>query len=399
MKKESLNNIHFPYQPPWKLGEIPPADIYFTDQALPPDGHIDLAQALSVDDSVEENLELDCSDLLRGLWPEVTKEWFVWDESEKSLAIKIAVDVEELCGDFDVRKWWWEKVEEFVKFKVAYDKRKAAGKYVDPLKDWPFDLHYPREVSLPGDLPAIYALLCRFHDWMPGFDLLFSEGDQAVVEFLYSSSRYLDIDYEKKFEQRSVRVLELEEFLESIKQDIEENCVCRQADDRKIPDEHEENLVETSIPVSSSQKQEPEAQQVQAEQNIARNKDVQENTSAETSKPKQQQLSASRQLALDSFVQALCENEVLVKDKLADIYNWIMDLENLQNDKNPYKGVKEKPGKKTWKSYLRQACKNHGTSTDEIREKVEKNWLFAKDKGHDVVYAKDIDYRSSQSPD
>lgn len=110
----------------------------------------------------------------------------------------------------------------------------------------------------------------------------------------------------------------------------------------------------------------------------------------------QKNLQPSRQLALNSFIQALCENEALVKAKLAKIYIWIMDPEHLQNDKNPYKGVKEKPVKKTWGSYLRQATKHYGTSTDAIREKVEKDWLFAKSKGHDVVYAKDIDYRSSQ---
>ena len=123
-------------------------------------------------------------------------------------------------------------------------------------------------------------------------------------------------------------------------------------------------------------------------------------STSEPTKKQENLLPPSRQRALDSFIQALCENETLVKAKLADIYNWIMKPENLENDKNPYKGVREKPKqKKTWESYLRQACKRRGTSTDAIREKVEKEWLFAKSKGYDVVYAKDIDYHSSQSPD
>ena len=202
---------------------MPPAKIYFTDQALPPDGHIETDQALLADGHVEENL--DCSYLLRGLWSESTKKWFVWNDNEGPRAVKVVVDIEKLCEDYE--EWWWKKIEEFVKFKVAYNKKKVAGKYVDPHGDWPFDPCHPREVSLPGDLPALYALLCRFHDWMVGFDQLFSEKDPAVEEF---SSHFSPPDFEQRFEQRPVYIEELEGFFKIVKQDIETNHVCRQAE-------------------------------------------------------------------------------------------------------------------------------------------------------------------------
>ncbi len=168
---------------------VPPVTTYFTDEALPPDGHIKTDPVPPSDY------------LLQGLWPAATKEWFVWDEGEEPRAIRVAVDIEKLCEDHGCEKLWYEKIREFVKFKAPYDEKKVSGRYIDPHGDWPFDPCHPREMNLPGDLPALYALLCRFHDWIPGFDQLFSEGNPAVVEFLSKP------DFEQQFEQRSVDLL------------------------------------------------------------------------------------------------------------------------------------------------------------------------------------------------
>lgn len=105
----------------------------------------------------------------------------------------------------------------------------------------------------------------------------------------------------------------------------------------------------------------------------------------------QKKLAPCHQLALDSFVIALSEKEALLRAKLDDIYNWLMKPENLEDNRNPYKDIRNKPKLKTWKSYLRFACDYYdGTSTDEIRERAEKQWLFEKSKGRNTVYPKDI---------
>lgn len=233
MKKDPSNN-----QSPWERRSVPPAQTYFTDQALPPDSYIETDQALPADGHVEE--DLDCSYLLQGLWPESAKNWFVWNKGEKSRAIEVAVNIEKLCEDEDYDERWREKIKEFVKFKAPYDEKIVAGKYVDPHEDWPFSPEHSREVVLPGDLPALYALLCRFHDWLPGFDQLFSEEDPAVIEFSSCSST---LDFEQRFEQRSVHIEELEKFLIIVKQDIKDNLVRQQVKNlienrnRQAPDE------------------------------------------------------------------------------------------------------------------------------------------------------------------
>lgn len=208
MKKESLNNQLPGGKNLQVRRRVKPARTELTDQALPPDGHIEPHS--------------DDSDLFQGLWPEATKKWFVWNEDEKPRAIKVAVNIEKLCGDYNIGRWWREQVKKFVAFKADYDNKKFVGKYVDPSEDWPFDPDNPRELSLPGDLPALYALLGQFHDWMVGFDQIFSE-ENAVYEFLSDSSH-------PDFEQRPVRIKELETFLEHVKKDIKANQVCWQAE-------------------------------------------------------------------------------------------------------------------------------------------------------------------------
>lgn len=181
-----------------------PVPIYFTDQALPPGGHIEPHYS-------------DESYLLRGLCSERTKSWFIWKEGEKSRAIEVAVNIEKLCYDYYIGRWWRKKVKKFREFKDYYDSKKFSGKYVDSSEDWPFDPCHPREISLPGDMGAIYTILSRFHDWMIGFDRIFCFGG-AVSEFLNENP---------EFEQRPVHIAELEEFLKIVKRDIEENHVCR----------------------------------------------------------------------------------------------------------------------------------------------------------------------------
>lgn len=210
---------------PWRLKRVSPVKTYFTDEVLPPGGHIETDQALPADEQIEENL--DCSYLLHGLWPEATKKWFVWNDNEWPRILKVAVDIEELCQDIDIKKLWWTKVRDFVEFKASYDEKKATGKYVDPAKDWPFNPCHSRAVNLPDDLPAIYALLCRFHDWLRGFDELFFEENPAIVEFSYDPSQ---TDYERQLEQRSIRIEELEDFLKIVKKDIENNRICRHSE-------------------------------------------------------------------------------------------------------------------------------------------------------------------------
>lgn len=228
MENGFLDN-QFPGEKSFKVRRrVDPVPIYFDDEALPPDGHIETHK----DDSAHK----DNSDILQGLWPEATKNWFVWNEGEKSCAIRVAVDVEKLCDDYNIGRWWREKVKKFVYFKTAYDEKKSTGKYVDPAEDWPFDPDNPRPVNLPGDIPALYAILWRFHDWMIGFDEIICF-DPAELEFLYDSS---PPGFKKHCQQRAVRVEELEEFLEYVKKDLEANHVCQhliEDEKRGTPDE------------------------------------------------------------------------------------------------------------------------------------------------------------------
>ena len=363
MAKKSLNNrIHFPYHSPWRLRRTPPAKIYFTDQALPPDDHIETDQALPPDDHVEENL--DCSYLLWGLWPEKAKGWFIW--GEKPRAIQVAVDVEKLCGDFDIKKWWWEKIQEFVKLKVACDERKVAGGYVDPRGVWPFDPCHPREISLPGDFPAIYAILCRFHDWLPGFDLLFSEGDPAVVEFRYSHPRSFDIDFEQQFEQRSVRIGELEEFLELVKQDIEENNVRREA----------ENLIEKPRTPDKDLSKQGHEERVEGKEAVGEVKPV-----IKLSKPQEE--------AWKSYQWVLRERpELLTKEDdkrwyTQEMYEYIK--ENGPFYHNHPTNPTQIPSYDSWTRHLRQA--------DKWRRSCKDNQPTVYDQPKTAVRPEDVEYK------
>jgi len=155
------------------------------------------------------------------LWPEESKFWFTCSDNE--LDNQIADNVEELYEDPRYKDRCRKQINTFYKAKVNYDERKALGKYVKQ-NPWPFEPDNPREFNLPDDLPALYVILARFHDWMPGRELITSDTDAwSIYEF--NMQRYSFSEQQRKaswgyLKQRPIDLDEIQTFFEHVKKDL-----------------------------------------------------------------------------------------------------------------------------------------------------------------------------------
>jgi len=86
----------------------------------------------------------------------------------------------------------------------------------------------------------------------------------------------------------------------------------------------------------------------------------------------------NRELAMDSFKYALDENKALLTATQNEIYEWLVNAENRKLEKNPYHD-RRAPSKESWKTYLRQWCRDRWINIEDVRQHYKGQWAL-KDK-------------------
>jgi len=177
------------------------------------------------------------------LWPEESKLWFTWSDNQRLLADQLADDIERLYTSCLYREHWQQEIRRFYETKAVYDTKKAFGEYVNPAKDpWPFELNSPREYRLPDDLSALYTILARFHDWMPGRRSITSSTD-GPTHYEFMTSDWVNMtSYGPKrkastwsgLEQRQVKLSELQTFFDHVEKVLLKQFPGRSID--KVPE-------------------------------------------------------------------------------------------------------------------------------------------------------------------
>lgn len=240
-----------------------------------------------------------------------------------------------------IKTVWQQQIIRLLRAKAFYEEDKLAGARVKTEDDpWPFEPERSRIPDPGKDLPALCTILAFFHNERAcGFNSVLTE--QMI--YIYP---LVNLGW------NTVHVRDLKRYLRYIESNFDlQGLIAKSSKTR------EKNRVESSS------------------------------------------LPPSRKLALDSFVFALCKNQNLLNVKQADIYKEIMSGENLDDDRNPYKGILEKPNQESWERYLRDACNHHGKTVEAIRDMLKKEWLFAREYGQNVVHISQIEWFSRPKPD
>ncbi|MCK4518165.1 hypothetical protein KAT92_05275, partial [Candidatus Babeliales bacterium] len=97
------------------------------------------------------------------------------------------------------------------------------------------------------------------------------------------------------------------------------------------------------------------------------------------------EVSGSRVIAMQSFDYALGENKALLTASQAEIYQWLLNPDNKECDKNPYHDCKP-PKEESWKAYLREYCNTEHTSIENLRQRHKGRWALRDQEAAEKKY-------------